>query len=175
MTLSHLPVEIPDSERTPLVNWLLQVIDQQQEVIVKLEEKVTQLEEKVGNLNSELKAVKKLPGKPLIRPSTLNQQEKPPKLGGKRPGSDKRSKKADFEVDEARLIEPEELSSGVRFNGYREYDVQDLILKRHNIRYLLAEYVTAQGRTITGKLPMEQQGHYGVTLRAFVLNWLRVF
>ena len=33
--------------------------------------------------------------------------------------------------------------------GTLEYDVQDLILKRHNIRYLLAEYVTAEGRTIT--------------------------
>jgi uncharacterized coiled-coil protein SlyX/DNA-binding transcriptional MerR regulator len=169
MTLPHLPSEIPESERTPLVNWLLQVIDQQQEVIAKLEEKVSQLEKKVGSLDEELKAAKKLPGQPQIRPSTLNQEEKQLKPRGKRPGSDKRSKKTDFEVDEARLIEPEELPEGVRFNGYREYDVQDLILKRHNIRYLLAEYVTAEGRTITGKLPVEQQGHYGVTLRAFVL------
>jgi len=169
MTLPHLPIEIPESERTPLVNWLLQVIDQQQEVIAKLEEKVSQLEKKVGSLDEELKAAKKLPGQPQIRPSTLNQEEKQLKPRGKRPGSDKRSKKTDFEVDEARLIEPEELPEGVRFNGYREYDVQDLILKRHNIRYLLAEYVTAEGRTITGKLPVEQQGHYGVTLRAFVL------
>lgn len=92
-----------------------------------------------------------------------------PKSGGKRPGADKRSKKTDFVVDEERIIEPLELPEGASFNGYREYDVQDLLLQRHNIRYLLSEYVTAEGKTITGKLPAQQQGHYGVTLKAFVL------
>ncbi len=68
--------------------------------------------------------------------------------------SDKRSKKQFFVVDEQRIIEPEEeLPDGVTFNGYREYDVQDLILKRHNIRFLLAEYVTVEGKTIVGKKP----------------------
>ena len=33
--------------------------------------------------------------------------------------------------------------------GTLEYDVQDLLLHRHNIRYLLSEYVTAEGKTIT--------------------------
>ncbi len=84
--------------------------------------------------------------------------------------SDKRSKKQFFVVDEQRIIEPEEeLPDGVTFNGYREYDVQDLILKRHNIRFLLAEYVTVEGKTIVGKLPREYQGHYGPTLRSFTL------
>lgn len=170
MTLPNLPFEIPESERTPLVKWLVQLIEQQRGTIAKLEEKVTQLEAKVGSLDEQLKAAKKLKGKPQIRPSTLNQEVKLPWSGGKRPGSDKRRKKAEFVVDEERIIEPLELPEGARFNGYREYDVQDLILKRHNIRYLLAEYVTESGRTITGKLPpAQQQGHYGVTLRAFVL------
>ena len=53
--------------------------------------------------------------------------------------------------------------------GIDSMPLQDLILERHNIRYLLAEYVTESGRTITGKLPDQQQGHYGVTLKAFVL------
>ncbi len=42
-----------------------------------------------------------------------------------------------------------------------EYDVQDLILQRHNLRFLLAEYVTVEGKTIVGKLPHQYQGHYG--------------
>lgn len=65
--------------------------------------------------------------------------------------------------------EPEGLPEGSRFNGYREYDVQDLVLNRHNIRFLLAEYVTPEGKTIVGKLPGEYQGHYGATLISFVL------
>lgn len=63
----------------------------------------------------------------------------------------------------------EELPEGAIFNGYREYDVQDLILKRHNIRFLLAEYVTVEGKTIVGKLPDQYQGHYGATLMSFTL------
>ena len=64
-------------------------------------------------------------------------------------------------MDEERIIEPEALPEGTLFNGYREYDVQDLILKRHNIRFLLAEYITVEVKTIVGKLPTEYQGHYG--------------
>ena len=69
MTLPHFPVEIPESERTPLVNWLLELIVQQQEVsenqrltIARLEEKVNQLEEKVGSLDEQLLAAKNIVG-----------------------------------------------------------------------------------------------------------------
>ena len=50
-----------------------------------------------------------------------------------------------------------------------KYDVQDLIIKRHNIRFLLAEYVTTEGNTVVGKLPSQYQGHYGPTLMSFIL------
>ena len=137
MKLFHLPIEIPEGERTPLVNWLVKLVAEQQEIIEKQQQKIAKLEEKVNSLDEELKVAKKLKGKPKIRPSTLNQEEKNRKKSGKRPGSDKRSKKLNFVVDEERIIEPEEqLPSGAIFNGYREYDVQDLVLKRHNIRFL---------------------------------------
>ena len=170
MKLFHLPIEITEGERTPLVNWLVNLVAEQQEIIEKQQEKIAKLEEKVNSLDEELKVAKKLKGKPKIRPSTLNQEEKNTKKSGKRPGSDKRSKKLNFVVDEERIIEPEEkLPSGAIFNGYREYDVQDLVLKRHNIRFLLAEYVTVSGKTIVGKLPSPYQGHYGPTLISFTL------
>jgi hypothetical protein len=130
---------------------------------------VERLEERVKGLDEELKAAKKLKSQPKIKPSTLNQEKKTPLEGEKRAGSQKRSKKTSFVPDEERFIEPEELPEGATFNGYREYDVQDLILQRHNIRFRLAEYVTAEGKTIVGKLPPEYQGHYGPTLIAFTL------
>ncbi len=170
MKLEKLPREIREEERTPLVNWLVNLVAEQQEIIREQQEKIAKLEEKVNSLDEELKVAKKLKGKPKIRPSTLNLEEKKTKKTGKRPGSDKGSKKLKFVVDEERIIEPsEKLPSGAIFNGYREYDVQDLILKRHNIRFLLAEYVTLSGKTIVGKLPDQYQGHYGPTLRAFTL------
>lgn len=144
MTIPATRFEIPESERTPLVEWLLniiaqqqQVIEQQQETIGKLEAQVAQLEEKVGNLDEQLKASKKLKGKPKIEASKLNQGAEQTGKGGKRAGSDKRSKKTSFVVDEERVIEPEDVPEGAKFNGYREYDVQDLILERHNIRSTL--------------------------------------
>jgi uncharacterized coiled-coil protein SlyX len=171
-----LPIEIPESERTPLVNWLLnlvaeqkQVIENQEKTIADLERKVARLEKQVKGLDEELKAAKKLKSRTKIKPSTLNQEKKTPQEGEKRAGSEKRSKKTSFIPDEERLIEPEELPEGATFNGYREYDVQDLIIQRHNIRFLLAEYVTPEGKTIVGKLPPEYQGHYGPTLIAFTL------
>ena len=177
MTLEKFPIEIPEEERTPLVNWLLNLVSEQQQIMAKQQQTmakqqqtIAKLSEKVNSLDSELKAVKKLKGQPKISPSTLNSEKKNSKKSGKRPGSDKRSKKLNFVVDEERIIEPEEeLPIGATFNGYREYDVQEIILKRHNIRFLLAEYVTVEGKTIVGKLPKEYQGHYGPTLMSFTL------
>ncbi len=151
------------------MDWLLNLVAQQQQVIENQQDTIAKLEEKISRLDEQLKAAKKLKGKPKIRPSTLNQEEKKPKKEGKRAGSDKRSKKTSFVVDSEQIIEPETLPEGAIFNGYREYDVQDLILKRHKIRFLLAEYVTVEGKTIVGKLPKEYQGHYGPTLRSFTL------
>jgi anion-transporting ArsA/GET3 family ATPase len=78
-----LPIEIPETERTPLVNWLLnlvaeqkQVIENQEKTIADLERKVGQLEERVKGLDEELKAAKKLKSRPNIKPSTLNQEKK---------------------------------------------------------------------------------------------------
>ena len=170
MTLEKFPIEIPEEKRTPLVNWLLNLVAEQQQTIEKQQQTIAKLSKKVNSLDEELKAIKKLKGKPKISPSTLNSQNKNAKKSEKRPGSDKRSKKVNFEVDEERIIEPEEkLPEGAIFNGYREYDVQDLVLKRHNIRFLLAEYVTVEGKTIVGKLPKEYQGHYGPTLMSLTL------
>ena len=105
MALSKLPIEIPDGERTPLVNWLLNLVAEQQQIIEKQQQKIAQLEGKVSSLDEELKAAKKLKGKPKISPSTLNSEKKNSKKSGKRPGSDKRSKKLNFVVDEERIIE----------------------------------------------------------------------
>ena len=169
MKFEKFPREIGESERTPLVNWLMNLVAEQQQIIEKQQQTIAKLEEKVNTLDEELKASKKLKGKPKIRPSTLNLEEKKPQEGQKRAGSDKRSKKLNFIVDEQRIIEPKVLPDGASFNGYREYDIQEIILKRHNIRFLLAEYVTVEGKTIVGKLPKQYQGHYGPTLRSFIL------
>ena len=81
MILPNLPIEIPSSELTPLVNWLLNLVAQQQQVIENQQEMIAKLQEKISHLDEQLKAAKKLKGKPKIRPSTLNQEDKKPQEG----------------------------------------------------------------------------------------------
>ena len=64
MTLPNLPIEIPETERTPLVNWLLNLVAEQQQIIEKQQQTIAKLEKKVSSLDEQLKAAKKLKGFP---------------------------------------------------------------------------------------------------------------
>lgn len=143
------------------VEGLRRLVEEQRKLIEQLQERLKQLE-------AELRKKKKLKGKPRLSASTLNQI---PKLTtGKRAGSEKASKKVGFEVDETRKIELESIPDKAKFNGYREYDVQEIIIKRNNIRFKLAEYITEDGKTIAAGLPKEYQGrHFGPGLICYVM------
>lgn len=147
-----------------------QTILQQQQSISELEQKLKKQQERIEQLEEELRELHKLKGRPKIAASQLNAKKPKSEEEGKRPGSAKRSKKAGFEVDEEKIIQPEEIPDKAKFNGYRNYDVQELKIKRHNIRFRLAEYITEDGKTIVGQLPPEySQGHYGPELVGYIL------
>jgi hypothetical protein len=89
-----MKIELPpiaDAERTPLVETLLAIIDQQQQHI-------QQLEETVGTLRDEIAVLKGEKPRPKIAPSRLEAPApKPPAAPGeKRPGSAKRKKNVAF-------------------------------------------------------------------------------
>ena len=75
-------IEVPAKERTPLVDHLLRVIEEQQA--------------EMRAMRDEINRLKGLPRRPTIRPSALNAQHPDPshkkKRRGKRPGSAKRQK-----------------------------------------------------------------------------------
>ncbi len=143
---------------------------EQQQTIEKLQEQLKKHQERIAQLEEELRAQKKLKGRPKIRASQLNAKKPKSEREGKRPGSNKRSKKAGFEVDEEKIIQPKEIPAQAKFNGYRDYDVQELKLERYNIRFRLAEYITADGKTIVGQVPPEyRRGHYGPNLVGYIL------
>ena len=149
---------------------LQRLVREQQETIEKMERQMKQQQERIEQLEAELRDLKKLKGKPKIKASRLNTAKPDSEGEGKRPGSAKVSKKLNFEIDEERIIQPEEVPGRAKFNGYRDYDVQELILKRHNIRFRLAEYVSEDGTTIVGQVPAEyRDGHYGPLLLGYVL------
>jgi Transposase IS66 family len=128
----------PESE----VEGLRRLVEEQRKLIEKLFKQLENQKERIEQLEAELRAKKKLKGKPRLSASLLNQPEPKEPKSDKRAGSAKESKKANFESDEEISIQPASIPANAKFNGYRNYDVQELIIKRHNIRFQLAEYIT---------------------------------
>ena len=59
----------------------------------------------------------------------------------KRPGSHKKKKTAELNIDRESVIEPiEAIPPGSRFKGYRDFIVQDLLITPLNTRYRLAHW-----------------------------------
>ena len=152
------------------VEGLRRLVEEQRKLIDKLSKQLQNQKERIEQLEAELRAKKKLKGKPRLSASLLNQPEQKEANPEKRAGSAKESKKSNFEIDEEITIQPDSIPENAKFNGYRNYDVQELIIKRHNIRFQLAEYITEEGKTIAGELPTEYQGkHYGPGLVCYVM------
>jgi hypothetical protein len=160
---------IPPEERTPLVEGLLAIIHQ-------LQDRVQQLEETVQQLRDELAILKGQKPRPDIKPSLL-EASKPKKEGpegGKRPGSAKRPKTAQLDIDHEERLHLEALPEGAVFRCYEPYVVQELIIESQNTRYLRARYDLAGGGSVlapfpAGVLPVEG-GHFGANLIAYILD-----
>jgi Transposase IS66 family len=136
------------------------------------------LQEKVARLNDEIAVLKGEKKRPVFKPSRMNEEagknDNPDAADGKkakRAGSDKRSKTRTLKIDEDCVIQPAQpVPPGSRFLGYRDFVVQDLVIKAKNTRYRLARWQTPQGKSLTGQLPKALRGrHFGPTLRAYAL------
>ena len=104
-------IEVPAEERTPLVERLFRVIEQQRA--------------EIEQMRAEIARLKGLPPRPKIRPSTLNEPHPDPshkkKRRGKRPGSAKRRKTGGLIIHETIPVPLEGLPEGTRQNGYVLY------------------------------------------------------
>jgi hypothetical protein len=152
---SKLP-EIKLEERTPLVDRLLEYIEEQKHYIEILREEINRLKDHKN--------------KPKIRPSSLNSQKNKKKNNDskKRDNSDQEfpSKPDRFEV-----IEVKGLPKGSRFKGYRTYQVQELVIYSERIEYRLERWQLPSGDYVVAELPFEiQKGHFGPTLQAYILH-----
>ena len=101
-----------------LVRSQQQQLQEQQETISELEQKLKRQQERLAQLEEELREQKKLKGRPKIGASKLNDKKPKSEGSGKRPGSAKKSKKAGFEIDEEKIIQPKEIPAKAKFNGY---------------------------------------------------------
>jgi hypothetical protein len=150
--------KIPEEEKTELVVLLLEIIRQQGEIIQELKDEIARL--KGHN------------PKPKITPSQLEQpkKNKSKSRNKKRPGSKKRHKSAKLVIHEEQKVPAKDVPQGSRFKGYKDFIVQGLVVKAHNIRYLLECWQTPDGVCVTAELPAELCGkHFSPELIRFVL------
>src|SRR5918999_2447524 len=130
--------EIPVSEQTPLVQWLLQIILEQQR-------RIEQLEEEVHKLKGETV-------KPKIEPSRMDKetasQEEREEKGRSKPGP-KRKKTQELTIHRTEIVEVEEVPVGSTFKGYEDYVVQDLLIQPHNTCYRLEQWQTPEGKYVS--------------------------
>ena len=149
--------------------------------VQELHQIIHQLHLKIEAIEVDLRRLKKLPSKPDIKPSKLdeppdnttegkttqgNNSEKEPK----RPGSEKRSKTKDLEIHEKKELQVENVGKDWKFIGYDDYVVQDLITKVHNTCYQRAVWETPEGKQVMASLPTELQGtHYAPNLQSFII------
>ena len=152
------PPTIPEEDKSPLVEQLLALIERQSVIIQQLRDEIARL--------------KNLPPRPDIKPSSLGKKKKRSKgsLRNKRAGSEKRSKTTYLEIHKTKPIEPENIPAGSEFRSYKDFVVQDIVIKPLNTRFRLKVYQTPDGGYVTGKIPAYLNGkHFGPTLIRFIL------
>jgi hypothetical protein len=101
----------PAETNTPAteVEGLRRLVEEQRKLIDKLSKQLQNQKERIEQLEAELRAKKKLKGKPRLSASLLNQPESLEPKPEKRAGSAKNSKKANFGIDEEISIQPDSI------------------------------------------------------------------
>lgn len=140
-------------ERTPLVEQLLDIIQE-------LKKQLDQTREEVARLRGHK-------GKPHIKPSRLGQSKK----ADNKKTKESRLPKTPESPDCEKIIRVENLPEGARFKGYRHYRVQELIFYKETTLYRLERWELSEGHYVTASLPAGiSGGHFGPVLQAYVLH-----
>lgn len=138
-----------------------------------------QLKEENQTLTDVITVLKRLNLRPQIAPSILEGNHPSPdnpKGGGEGVGKPKRgkhprkNKKKLLHIHQEQIIQPIFIPEGAEFKGYKDFDVQDIVICLRNTRFKLARYQLADGTYISGELPQGVHGHYGSEMITYILN-----
>ncbi|MGI9281601.1 MAG: hypothetical protein ACR2PX_18495, partial [Endozoicomonas sp.] len=172
-------------------------IVQQQEQIVQLQERDVQQQARIEALESEIIRLKKLNPKPNIKPNTKppddsDSNSSPPNSDEDADPDDSEdddslSRKSEVEkpddatrrqrsqppsppVSEEHSVTPDGIPEGSVRHGRESFTVQELEIKARSVRYWLEQWLTPEGKTISGRPPDSLSGqHFGPQLQAFVI------
>lgn len=156
--------EFPEAERTPSLLAVLALCGSLYEMILKQAKTIQQLRDEIARLKGQK-------GKPDIKPNALEGKQRggePP--AGKRPGSLKRAKTATLPITQTIDVPAENVPAGSVRKGCEEYTVQDLRIIGEVTRYRRELWQTPDGKTLTAALPPGIHGHFGSSLRSFVID-----
>jgi hypothetical protein len=128
--------------------------------------KVAELERTVAAQREEIVRLKGLKGRPLIKPSGMEQATRPKPPRGR--GGRRRGKVVPRVAVEERVIRAT-VPPGSRFRGYQDFLVQDLVLRTEAVRYRRERWLTPEGQLVVAPLPGGVDGHFGPELRRYVL------
>lgn len=156
------------AKQAEYIHLLLKRIDE-------LTNEVALLKEENQTLRDEIAVLKGQKPRPKIPPSSLEGPKSGGKSQGQKPrisrGKHPRKKKKTFlKIHQEQIVQPSTIPERAIFKGYKSYDVQDIICKSNNTRFLLARWQLPDGTYICGKLPKGIYGHYGAELIAYILN-----
>ena len=140
-------------------------LDDLKKLVLKLVEENATLRAEVAALRDEVARLKGLNGRPPIKPSGMEPPRAAPGRGGAKRGR-KTAKR--LVIDEDRIVAAA-VPADSQFKGYEDYVVQDLVVRRHVIRFRRQRWLTPDGTTVVAPLPPGIAGHYGAELRRFVL------
>ena len=160
--LDQIVKNIPEEDReNPTIILLLELFEQQFEIILALKEENQILRDEIARLKNQKP-------KPKIRPTKLSKDTatNSPKKGSK---PIKRKKTVELTIHKEERVAPESVPVGSIFKGLKPYTVQDLRISACNTRYFLEQWQTPDGNMVAGKLPSEIDGHFGNTLKSFIL------
>jgi len=163
--------EIAVAERTPTVNRLVGIIEQQAAQLAAQAELLQRAKEQIQALSDEIAILKGLKPRPKIPKSKIEGKDAEPKNGqdaGKRAGSVKRSKTAELTIHETVTLNPDGLGESWVFKGYCDFVVQGLVIEPHNIKYRRGRWVSPEGETLIAPLPPAVSGHFSSTLVSYI-------
>jgi hypothetical protein len=126
------------------------------------------LKQTMVELRAEIAKLKDVKGRPVIRPSGMEQktEPKPVDKAGKRGAKQRKTER--LVIDEERVIQAD-VPAGSRFKGYEDFVVQELVLRPHVVRLRRERWLTPDGQTILAPMPAGVAGHFGPELRHFAL------
>ena len=149
--------EMPEAERTPLGQALMDTVGQQQG---HLHRQATRIEP----WEDELRCLKGGSNRPQLKPSQRaggdqtapgQEPEEPEGEGKKRRGKPARRQTEAVARHETQRLEVEPVPAGSQFKGYRRVVVQDLKREAHNTCFWLAQWPTPSGGDVSAELPPE--------------------